>query len=89
MAVTPICSGFTIGQIGGIMGHARLITIALLQSMKRTLSQDWSEAELSRLKDMVRRKVDAQRIAIALGRYVGPVKKKIRELKLVPSKTVR
>jgi hypothetical protein len=57
--------------------------------MKRTHSQDWSETELMRLKAMVRRKVDVQGIAMALGRYVGSVKKKMRELKLVPRKTVR
>ena len=57
--------------------------------MKRTHLQDWSETELKRLKAMVRRKVDVQRIAMALGRYVGPVKKKMRELKLVPRKIVR
>ena len=57
--------------------------------MKRTHSQDWSETELERLKAMVRRKVDAKRIAMALGRYVGAVKKKMRELRLVPRKAVR
>jgi hypothetical protein len=57
--------------------------------MKLTHSRDWSETELERLKAMVRRKVDVRRIALALGRYVEPVKKKMRELKLVPRKTVR
>jgi hypothetical protein len=38
---------------------------------------------------MVRRKADVQLIAKALGRYVEPVKKKMRELKLVPRRAVR
>jgi hypothetical protein len=48
--------------------------------------EDWSEAELSRLKAMARRKVDAQEIALTLGRHTGSVKKKARELGLVPRK---
>jgi hypothetical protein len=57
--------------------------------MKRARPQDWSKAELSRLKAMARRKVDAREIAIALGRHVGSVKKKVRELGLVPRKMMR
>jgi hypothetical protein len=57
--------------------------------MKRTPSKNWSEAELSRLKAMIRRKVDARQIAIALGRHVGSVKSKVRQLGLVPRKNVR
>ena len=57
--------------------------------MKRARPKDWSKAELSRLKAMARRRVDAQEIAIALGRHVGSVKKKVRELGLVPRKMAR
>ena len=57
--------------------------------LKRKLSQEWSESELKRLKAMVRRKVDTRQIARTLRRYVGQVKDKIRELRLVPRKIVR
>ena len=63
--------------------------IARDSQMKRTPSQDWSEAELRRLRGMVRRNIDAKQIAIALGRHVGSVKSKVRELGFVPRKTVR
>ena len=52
--------------------------------MKRARSKDWSEAELIRLKTMLRRRVSARQIAITLGRHVVSVKKKARELGLVP-----
>ena len=48
--------------------------------------QDWSEAELGRLKAMVRKKIGAREIAIALDRHVGSVKRKLRELRLMPRK---
>ena len=44
--------------------------------------QDCPQAELKDLKAMARLKMDAQVIALALGRHVASVKKK-RELKLV------
>jgi hypothetical protein len=57
--------------------------------MKRMPPKNWSEAELSRLKAMVRRKVAARQIAISLGRHAESVKKKVRELGLVPRKNAR
>ena len=57
--------------------------------MKQARPQNWSKAELTHLKAMARRKENAQQIAIALGRHVGSVKKKVRELGLVPRKTAR
>ena len=54
---------------------------------ERARSKDWSEAELDRLKAMVKRGVSARQIAIALSRHVASVKKKVRELGLVPLKT--
>ena len=54
--------------------------------MKRTSPKDWSPTDLTRLKDMARSKFDAQQIATALGRHAGSVKKKLRELKVVPRK---
>jgi hypothetical protein len=57
--------------------------------MRNRLEKNWSEAELSRLRTMVRRKVDAKRIARMLGRRVGSVTKKVREVRLVPRKPLR
>jgi hypothetical protein len=57
--------------------------------MKRVTSKDWSTVELVRLKAMVRRCVDARQIAIALGRHVTSVRRKVRELGLVPRKKQR
>ena len=54
--------------------------------MKRTRPKQWSQAELTRLRAMARRKVDARKIAIALGRHTESIRRKIRELGLVPLK---
>lgn len=42
--------------------------------------QQWTEAELDRLQTLARRKVSAKNIAKALGRHIGSVKSKAREL---------
>jgi hypothetical protein len=54
--------------------------------MKSTRPQEWSDPELNRLRDMLRRKIDVRQIAISLGRHLGSVKKKMRELGFVPQK---
>jgi hypothetical protein len=41
--------------------------------------QQWTEAEVHRLRMLVKRKVSADSIAKSLGRYVGSVKTKARE----------
>jgi hypothetical protein len=43
----------------------------------------WTEAETRRLRASARKKVSAEDIAKSLGRHVGPVKKKARELGLI------
>jgi transposase len=53
---------------------------------KQGRPQDWSEDELKLLKAMARQKVDAREMAIALGRHIGSVKRKLRELGWVPRK---
>jgi hypothetical protein len=45
--------------------------------------QEWTEAEVHQLRMMAKRKVSADGIAKLLGRYVGSVKTKARELNLV------
>jgi hypothetical protein len=45
--------------------------------------QQWTEAKVDHLKTLARRKVSAKYIAKALGRHVGSVKSKARELGLM------
>jgi hypothetical protein len=50
----------------------------------------WTEADLTRLRTMMmKQKVTAVEIARSLGRHVGSVKAKARELRLVPLKMTR
>jgi hypothetical protein len=49
----------------------------------------WTEADLTRLRTMMKQKATAVDIARSLGRHVGSVKAKVRELRLVPLKMTR
>jgi hypothetical protein len=51
--------------------------------------QQWTEAEVHRLRMLAKRKVSADSIAKLLGRYVGSVKIKARELSLILSRKVK
>jgi IS30 family transposase len=51
--------------------------------------QQWTEAEVHRLRMLAKRKVSADSIAKSLGRYVGSVKTKARELNLILSRKVK
>jgi hypothetical protein len=51
--------------------------------------QQWTEAEVHRLRMLVKRKVGSDKIAKSLGRYVGSVKIKARELGLILSKRLK
>jgi predicted transcriptional regulator len=53
------------------------------------MTRPWTQADLIRLKSMAGRKVSAADIARSLGRRVGSVKAKIREMRLVPLKKSR
>jgi hypothetical protein len=56
--------------------------------MKRSLPKHWSESELRRLVVFAKKKVSADFVAESLGRHVGSVKTKARELGLIlPKKT--
>ena len=50
------------------------------------MTRPWTEAETSQLRASAEKKVSAEDIAKSLGRHVGPVKKKARELGLIPLK---
>jgi predicted transcriptional regulator len=49
----------------------------------------WTEDETDRLRALVRKKLSAEDIAKSLDRHAGSVKKKVRELGLVPLKKVK
>ena len=53
------------------------------------MTRPWTEADLIRLKRMVRQKANVADIARSLGRRVGSVKAKVREMGLVPLKKPR
>jgi IS30 family transposase len=48
--------------------------------MKDGPPKQWTEAEVRRLKTLIRQKVSAEDIAMALGRHVGSVRRKARDL---------
>ena len=54
-----------------------------------TMPQQWTEAEVRRLGMLAKRKVSADNIAKSLGRYVGSVKTKALELRLILSRKVK
>ncbi len=49
----------------------------------------WTEVEVHRLRMLAKRKVSADSIAKSLGRYVGSVKTKARELNLIVSRKMK
>jgi predicted transcriptional regulator len=49
----------------------------------------WTEEEIDQLRALARKKVSAEDIAKALRRHAGSVKKKMRELGLVPLKKTK
>jgi hypothetical protein len=53
------------------------------------MTRPWTEAETRRLRVGARKKVSAEDIAKSLGRHVGSVKKKARELGLILFKKVK
>jgi IS30 family transposase len=53
------------------------------------VTRQWTEAETDRLRVLIRKKVSAEEIAKSLGRYASSVKKKARELRLIPLKKMK
>ena len=53
------------------------------------MTRPWTEVETRRLRTWAKKKVSAEDIAKSLGRHVGPVKKKARELGLILFKKVK
>jgi hypothetical protein len=50
---------------------------------KGKMTRPWTEAETRRLRASAKKRVSAEDIAKSLGRHVGPVKNKARELGLI------
>ena len=59
------------------------------EKIKRLRPKEWTESELRRLRVLAKRKVAAGLVAELLGRHVGSVKKKAREIGLILSKNLR
>ena len=59
------------------------------EKIKRLQPKEWTESELRRLRVLAKRKVAAGLVAELLGRHVGSVKKKAREIGLILSKNLR
>ena len=53
------------------------------------MTQPWTDAETRRLRALARKKVSVEDIAKSLHRHAGSVKKKVRELGLIPLKKVK
>jgi hypothetical protein len=51
--------------------------------------QEWTKAEVHQLRMLAKRKVSADSIAKLLGRYIGAVKTKARELNLIVSRKMK
>jgi hypothetical protein len=51
--------------------------------------QEWTKAEVHQLRMLAKRKVSADSIAKLLGRYIGSVKTKARELNLIVSRKMK
>jgi hypothetical protein len=53
------------------------------------MTTPWTQADLTQLEKMVKQKASAADIARSLGKRVGSVKAKVREMGLVPLKKPR
>jgi hypothetical protein len=53
------------------------------------MTRPWTEQEVHRLRVLAKKKASADEIAKSLDRYVGPVRRKARELGLIVFKKVK
>ena len=53
------------------------------------MTRPWTEVETRQLRTWAKQKVSAEDIAKGLGRHVGPVKRKARELGMILFKKVK
>ena len=57
--------------------------------MKPKVTWSWAEAETRQLRKAAKKRITAEDIAKVLGRHIGPVKRKARELSLILFKKVK
>ena len=57
--------------------------------MKPKVTWSWAETETRQLRKAAKKRITAEDIAKVLGRHIGPVKRKARELSLILFKKVK
>ena len=75
-------------SVDTVENKCKRLGIQLRRGRKRT-TQEWTKAEVHKLRMLAKRKVSADSIAKLLGRYVGSVRTKALELRLILSKKVK
>ena len=70
-------------SVDTIENKCKRLGIQLRRRGRKRSTQEWTEAEVHQLRMLAKRKVRADSIAKLLGRYVGPVKTRARELNLI------
>jgi hypothetical protein len=76
-------------SVNTIENKCKRLGIQLRRSGRKRSTQEWTEAEVHHLRMLAKKKASADSIAKSLGRYVGSVKTKARELSLILSKKVK
>jgi hypothetical protein len=76
-------------SVNTIENKCKRLGIQLRRRGRKRSTQEWTEAEVHQLRMLAKRKVRADSIAKLLGRYVGSVRTKARELRLILSKKVK
>ena len=76
-------------SVDKIENNCKRLGIQLRRRGRKRSTQEWTEAEVHQLRMLAKRKVRADSIAKLLGRYVGSVRTKALELRLILSKKVK
>jgi hypothetical protein len=76
-------------SVDTIENKCKRLGIQLRRRGRKRSAQGWTEAEVHQLRTLAKRKVRADSIAKLLGRYVGSVKTKARELNLILSRRLK
>jgi hypothetical protein len=76
-------------SVNTIENKCKRLGIQLRRRGRKRSTQEWTEAEVHQLRMLAKRKVRADSIAKLLGRYVGSVKTKALELRLILSKRLK
>jgi hypothetical protein len=76
-------------SVNTIENKCKRLGIQLRRRGRKRSTQEWTEAEVHQLRMLAKRKVRADSIAKLLGRYVGSVRTKALNLRLILSKKVK